>query len=192
MSRRSSPRYQQLAGGSLSCSAAWSSEAGCGLRCGVVSPQARQSGCSLRRQTDLFGEARGLVGDDAPADVARAQLGQQLGNAREKLRLAAHALGVEIEERSRASPCSRGRRALRRTQRAPARARRPRRRGAGARAAAAPVPGPLSMRFTAAARSGAVSASVPSKSKSTARLGVTRGAQQVVHVAVALRGGSAA
>ena len=40
------------------------------------------------------------------------------------------------------------------------------------------------MRFTAAARSGAVSASVPSKSKRTARLGITRAAQQVVHVAV--------
>src|SRR5688572_11314909 len=41
------------------------------------------------------------------------------------------------------------------------------------------------MRFTAAARSGAVSASVPSKSKSTARLGITRASQEVVHIAVA-------
>src|SRR5881628_3297265 len=42
-----------------------------------------------------------------------------------------------------------------------------------------------SMRFTAVARSGAVSASVPSKSNSTARLGIARAAQEVVHVAVA-------
>src|SRR5687767_759962 len=41
------------------------------------------------------------------------------------------------------------------------------------------------MRFTAAARSGAVSASVPSKSKSTARLGIARASQEVVHIAVA-------
>src|SRR5688572_1694107 len=40
-------------------------------------------------------------------------------------------------------------------------------------------------RFRAATRSGALSASVPSKSKSTARLGVTHAAQEVVDVAVA-------
>src|ERR671914_379411 len=39
-------------------------------------------------------------------------------------------------------------------------------------------------RLTAAARSAAVSASVPSKSKSTAQLGIARAAHQVVHVAV--------
>src|SRR5262249_24802027 len=41
------------------------------------------------------------------------------------------------------------------------------------------------MRFTAAARSGAVSASVPSKSNSTARLVIAPAAEQVVDVAVA-------
>src|SRR5512145_3159171 len=40
------------------------------------------------------------------------------------------------------------------------------------------------MRFTAAARSGAVSASVPSKSNSTAWLGIAGAAQEVVDVAV--------
>src|SRR5687767_13356174 len=51
-------------------------------------------------------------------------------------------------------------------------------------AARAARPRSLRRRFTAAARSGAVSASVPSKSNSTARLGVTRAAQKVVDVAV--------
>src|SRR5688572_5776632 len=40
------------------------------------------------------------------------------------------------------------------------------------------------MRFTAAARSGAVSASVPSKSKSTAPLFIAGAAHEIVHVAV--------
>src|SRR3954470_13607345 len=46
------------------------------------------------------------------------------------------------------------------------------------------MPRSVRMRLTAAARSGAVSASVPSKSNSTARL-VTNAAQEVVHVAIA-------
>src|SRR5688500_5591175 len=41
------------------------------------------------------------------------------------------------------------------------------------------------MRFTAAARSGAVSASVPSRSNSTARLAIARAGEEVIHVAVA-------
>src|SRR5687767_2422966 len=43
----------------------------------------------------------------------------------------------------------------------------------------------VSMRFTAAARSGAVSASVPSKSNRTARLDIAAAAQKIVDVAVA-------
>src|SRR3954452_19319807 len=50
--------------------------------------------------------------------------------------------------------------------------------------ASAARPRLVRMAFTAAARSGAVSANVPSKSKSTARL-VTHAAQEVVDVAVA-------
>src|SRR5688572_32618852 len=52
-------------------------------------------------------------------------------------------------------------------------------------ACSAVKPRAMRSRFSAATRSGALSASVPSKSKRTARLGVTHAAQEIDDVAVA-------
>ena len=66
------------------------------MRRGVAARDA--VGLELKMREDALGEAGGLVCHHAPADVARAELAQQFGDAGKELRLAAAGFRVEIEE----------------------------------------------------------------------------------------------
>src|SRR5438132_9403061 len=56
-------------------------------------------GSQAKRFDDPVGEARSLVGNDAPGDVAALEFMQEFGHAGEQARVDANALGVALQER---------------------------------------------------------------------------------------------
>src|SRR3989449_10511866 len=56
-------------------------------------------GSQPKRFNDSVGEARSLVGDDAPGDVAALEFMQEFWHAGEQARVDANALGVALQER---------------------------------------------------------------------------------------------
>src|SRR5436309_14120780 len=56
-------------------------------------------GSQAKRFDDPVGEARRLVGDDAPGDVAPLELMQEFAHAREQARVDANAFRVALQER---------------------------------------------------------------------------------------------
>src|SRR2546428_12722324 len=56
-------------------------------------------GSQAKRFDDSVGEARSLVGDDAPGDVAALEFMQEFRHAGEQARVDASALGVALQER---------------------------------------------------------------------------------------------